>query len=303
MASDFKRFRLSNYFSLDPIKSTLRPVAVEYQRFNARLRFSNALLLFLLPLPVLLATVFALGRGDLLASIINGTAYALYLSGALLTRFGLRNAAIYERRKVARAPAYPLKLWGAVTTAFATGFTALFAANHRFSIAVGFALGAFFGCYLMYGFDPRSAKQAVDAQGIDTTDQVTRALQRAEAMLAAIEQASHRIKNPELTGRLRRITELARQILMDLEEDPRDLYRARKFLNVYLEGAQQVTQGYARTHSQADSEELEAKFRRVLITIEDVFQEQRQKLLEHDVVDLDVQIEVLSKQLKREGVV
>jgi hypothetical protein len=32
-----------------------------------------------------------------------------------------------------------------------------------------------------------------------------------------------------------------------------------------------------------------------------VFQEQRRKLLESDIMDLDVQIEVLASQLKREG--
>jgi hypothetical protein len=41
----------------------------------------------------------------------------------------------------------------------------------------------------------------------------------------------------------------------------------------------------------------------VLGSIEGVFIEQHQKLLEHDVLDLDVQIEVLTKQLEREGVV
>ena len=49
--------------------------------------------------------------------------------------------------------------------------------------------------------------------------------------------------------------------------------------------------------------ELEDNFRRVLSTIEDVFQEQQQKLLETDVTDLDVRIEVLTTQLKREGVI
>jgi len=34
-----------------------------------------------------------------------------------------------------------------------------------------------------------------------------------------------------------------------------------------------------------------------------VFKEQQQKLLESDVLDLDIKIEVLSEQLKREGVV
>lgn len=88
-----------------------------------------------------------------------------------------------------------------------------------------------------------------------------------------------------------------------LEQDPRDLRRARKFLNVYLDGARQVTQGYAKTHGRMTTPELEDSFRRVLTTIEEVFAEQQQKLLEADVTDLDVQIEVLTTQLKREGVV
>ena len=49
--------------------------------------------------------------------------------------------------------------------------------------------------------------------------------------------------------------------------------------------------------------DLDDNFRRVLVTIEEVFQEQQQKLLETDITDLDVQIEVLATQLKREGVI
>jgi hypothetical protein len=64
-----------------------------------------------------------------------------------------------------------------------------------------------------------------------------------------------------------------------------------------------VTEGYVRTHQQAQSQQLEANFRNVLTTIEDVFKEQQQKLLDNDVLDLDIKIEVLSEQLKREGVV
>jgi hypothetical protein len=81
------------------------------------------------------------------------------------------------------------------------------------------------------------------------------------------------------------------------------LRRARKFLNVYLDGAQKVTEGYAKTHARVAAPDLDDNFRRVLVTIEEVFQEQQQKLLETDITDLDVQIEVLATQLKREGVI
>ena len=87
-----------------------------------------------------------------------------------------------------------------------------------------------------------------------------------------------------------------------MEEDPADIRRARRFLNVYLDGAKRVSEGYARTHSRTKQDDLESNFRNVLTTIEDVFDQQHQKLLEHDQLDLDVQIDVLSQQLKKQGV-
>ena len=47
----------------------------------------------------------------------------------------------------------------------------------------------------------------------------------------------------------------------------------------------------------------EENFRNVLVTIEDTFEEQQRKLLEKDMMDLDVKIEVLTTQLKNEGVI
>jgi 5-bromo-4-chloroindolyl phosphate hydrolysis protein len=263
----------------------------------------RGLLLFLLPLPVLLAALWGLGKNNFPIFLSSTVSYALYVYGALLVRRGLRNQTEYERRKVARAPRYPLKTVGSVAVALATGVTALFGARYQLPVAIGFGLGALLGCHFLYGFDPRTAKRALDNYGVDTTDQVLTALENAERLLRDIDQASRQIRNRELNERMGRISDQGRQILKMLEEDPRDLRRARKFLNVYLEGAQQVTAGYARTHKQNRSQDLESNFRQVLMTIEDVFTEQRQKLLQQDVTDLDVQIEVLAAQLKHEGVV
>jgi len=80
-----------------------------------------------------------------------------------------------------------------------------------------------------------------------------------------------------------------REITDIVEDDPRDLRRARKFLRTYLDGAQRVTEGYANTHKYGDNGELENNFRNVLDTIETV-------------IELDVQIEVLQMQLEKEGV-
>lgn len=284
------------------LKRRIRIMAERYQQAPGRFPSPKGMLMFLLPLPVLIAAVVSLAHGSLDGLLGNAAGYGLFLAGALLLRRGLLTEAEYGRRRVAKAP-WPLKTLGGSVIALATGVTAWFGAGQHPAIAVAFGLAALLGCYLSYGFDPRVAKRFTDRDGVDVTDRVLEALTQAEASIAAIEQSTRNIRNAELNSRLRRIVAQARQILTMLEEDPRDLRRARKFLNVYLDGAKQVTEGYAKTHARVAAPELEDNFRRVLATIEDVFQEQQQKLLETDVTDLDVQIEVLTTQLKREGVI
>ncbi|MDS4027972.1 MAG: 5-bromo-4-chloroindolyl phosphate hydrolysis family protein [Candidatus Contendobacter sp.] len=284
------------------IRRRIHVMAERYQQTPGQFPSPKGMLMFLLPLPVLFAVIASLARGSLGGLLGNATGYALFLVGALLLRHGLLTEAEYGRRRVAKAP-WPLKTLGGGVIALATGVTAYLGANQPLVMAIAFGLAALLGCYLNYGFDPMAAKRFTDRDGVDITDRVLEALTQAERSIAAIEQSTRDIRNAELNSRLRRIVGLARQILKLLEEDPRDLRRARKFLNVYLDGAQQVTEGYAKTHARATAPELEDNFRRVLATIEEVFAEQQQKLLETDVSDLDVQIEVLTTQLKREGVV
>ena len=284
------------------LKWKIQTMAERYRLPSGQLPSAKGVLMFLLPLPVLAAAVVSLARGQLGPLIGDAAGYSLFLSGALLLRRGLLSEGEYDRRRIAKVP-WPLKTLGGGLIGLATAVTAWLGAGHHPAIAAAFGLAALLGCYLNYGFDPRVAKRVTDGYGVDTTDQVLEALAQAERSIVAIEQAGRDIRNAELNDRLRRIAKLARDILKLLEEDPRDLRRARKFLNVYLDGAQKVTEGYAKTHARVAAPDLDDNFRRVLATIEEVFQEQQQKLLETDITDLDVQIEVLATQLKREGVI
>ncbi|HPF57820.1 MAG TPA: 5-bromo-4-chloroindolyl phosphate hydrolysis family protein [Candidatus Competibacteraceae bacterium] len=284
------------------IKQTIQTMAERYRLPSGQLPSTKGLLMFLLPLPVLAAALMSLARGQLGPLIGDAAGYGLFLAGALLLRRGLLSQSEYDRRRIAKTP-WPFKTLGSGLIALATGVTAWLGVGHHPAIGGAFSLVAFLGCYLCYGFDPRSAKRFTDGYGVDATEHVLKALAQAECSITAIEEAARDIRNAELNARLQRIAQLARDILKMLEEDPRDLRRARKFLNVYLDGAQKVTEGYAKTHSRVAAPELDDNFRRVLATIEEVFQEQQQKLLESDLTDLDIQIEVLTAQLKREGVI
>jgi len=247
------------------------------------------------------ATIIALVKGNLLGIIVNASGFALYVYAVWCLRKGLQAETALAHNPIARAPKWPLKMQAAIITALATGLVAWLGAGYSLPVALMFAGGAFLGMYLSYGFDHRQKKKIADAQGY-SGDEILRMLEESSQVIRSIEQANKKIRNTELNRRIENICSIADRILAEIESDPRDIRRARKFLNVYLDGAKQVTEGYALTHQQTQSGLLEQNFRNVLETIESVFQEQHQKLLEDDVFDLDVKIEVLTTQLKREGI-
>lgn len=247
-------------------------------------------LLFLLPLPLLLKAAMALWGGELVTFAVNGGGFVLLLLGAWSIRRGFGQT---MRRRVGRPT--PFKMVGAGLIGVGTALIAWLAVGQGLPIAVCFGLGAVLGCYLVYGFDldgKRSAKGDVGA-----------ALTEAYAKLDRIEAAGRQISSPEFSDRMARIVAWAEKILETIAEDPGDLRRARKFLNVYLDGVYEVTEKYARTHPKTESAELEDSFRTLLADMEQVSEEQYRQLIDDDVVDLDVQIEVLTTRLKREGVV
>ena len=282
----------------------------QFANFNKPKRFTGktlrrfspkGLLLYFLPGALIPATVIALGKGHLSAIIINASGFALYMLAAWCLRKGLQAETLYRESRIARPPKRPLKLWAAIITALTTGMIAWQGGRQSLAVALMFAGGAFLGVYLSYGFDPRHEKKIAAAQGY-SGDEILQTLEESSKIIRSIEQANDKIRNAELNQRIKSICEIADGILAEIESDPRDIRRARKFLNVYLDGARQVTEGYAKTHRHTQSGELEQNFRNVLVTIESVFREQKQKLLEEDVFDLDVKIEVLNTQLKREGI-
>jgi hypothetical protein len=263
-------------------------------------RVPRALLLFVLPAPLLLASIIALGAGRFGDMLADGLAFALCIAGAVLTR---RGSPLPRRGPGGQSGVgawLPRKTLGAACVAAGTAVAAYFGVGHGPAISLAFAAVSLLAFHLLYGLDP---VQRPWRQGPTSPfDGVAEALEEAQARIEGIERSAARIGNPELRQRLGRIAGQGRDILDLIKRRPNDLRRARKFLTVYLEGAEQVTQGYASTHRLADSSELEQSFRNVLVTIEEVFGEQQKRLLDADLLDLDVKIEVLHKQLKREGI-
>lgn len=258
-------------------------------------------LLFLLPIPLLVGALVGLAAGRLDVVLADGAIFALFMAAADLTRRGLGAEQAQQVLRFTRLQRVPLKTIGGLLTGLATGLAALVAVGQGPAMSLVLAAVAMLGFHLVYGFEPLGRPRGLASKD-ERVRKITAALAEAEGKLVELDRAAIAIANPELKARLRRIGAQGRSILDQIAARPSDLFRARKFLSVYLDGVKQVTDGYARTHRLADSRELEQNFRTVLVTVEQVFDEQQRRLLKTDVMDLDVQIEVLKKQLEREGI-
>lgn len=261
----------------------------------------RGLLVYVLALALIPAVVLGLIKGHVMSVLVNAGAFALYCLAGVWLRRGLQVETPALRDRLDRSSKWPLKFGAASLVAATTGLLAFVSLRQSPLMAALYAGGAFLGMYLSYGFDRRSSKPIMAAHGY-SGEEIRQTLAAALAIIKDIEQSNRNIPHAELNRRIAGICEIAEGVVAELEADPRGIRRARKFLNVYLENVQQVIQGYAITHRQAGSQALEQNFRQALDAIESAFKEQQQKLLEDDVFDLDVKIEVLTAQLKREGI-
>lgn len=271
-----------------------------FKRGKAWAGVLKAAALFILPMPLVIAFVVALFTGEFARfAAISGALGSFYLAG-FFTWSALKAQARYYLGELLDPPVVPLKLVSAALTAVGAVLAASAGGYGMVGMFV-FAALAVTGYLCFYGRDPQRRSFSVAAEtGVDV-DAVTAQLKQAYGRLQGIDAAARSIAVPEFTDRLRTITGIGKDILAEIERDPRDASRARRFLNLYLDSAERVTTEYARTHRQLRNRPLEDNFRNLLVDMESTFEKQHQKLLENDLLSLDVDIEVLNTRLKREG--
>jgi hypothetical protein len=284
----------------DPVP-TPRPDPVSWPNIFGRRRVRRPWALWLFSSPLVLSAVTALGAGRLSGFVGDAVAWSLVAAAAVLTSQGFADVEAGRERRFSRRFRLPLKNIAAGLLGAGTATAAVAGVGHPPAIGIAFGAVAMLGYHFAYGLEPLVSGQRLKAEDKESRA-VAAALAEAENRLINIERASVAIGNPELSQRLARIASQGRAMLDQIAARPSDLRRARRFLTVFLEGAEQVSEGYVRTHRYADSVELEQNFRNVLVTIEAQFARQREQLRQADVLDLDVQIEVLKKQLEQEGI-
>lgn len=254
-------------------------------------------LLYLAPLPLL----FTAFRQDAVGMAVDLAAAAVLVFATFTLSEGLKAEAAWRARRVARRPALPRKIIASVLAGFGVVLAALDPA------APGVLQPAVYGVIATalqlaaFGIDPMADK---NVEGIDSfqQDRVARVVDEAEDQLARMQAAIARAGDRSLERRVEAFQATARHMCRAVEEDPRDLTAARKFLVVYLRGAADATVKFADIFSRRRDDRARADYTLLLDDLEANFAAKTETLIESDRTQLDVEIEVLRDRLRREGV-
>lgn len=252
--------------------------------------------LFIVPLPLILVA-FLSGPTGLAKSLV---ALGVLLFAAWMTREGERAHEAYDGRKVARRPAIPRKVFGSVLTGIGLAIAGWNAGESLLNPVIFGVLGTALHLF-SFGLDPMTDK---GMEGIDVhaQDRVAKAVDAAETHLAAMADAIKRSGERGLEARVEQFATTARKMFRTVEEDPRDLTAARKYLGVYLKGARDATVKFTDLFARSQDAAAKSDFEALLDDLEQNFAAKTEKLMIDDRSDLDVEIEVLRERLQREGV-
>ncbi len=255
----------------------------------------RANLLFFAPLPLLFRAFFKNPEG-MATSLL---AFGVLMLAAWLTRDGVVAQNEYNARRVARRPAIPRKIFGSALTGIGL-FIAGYVSGGPFAALIFGGLGVVLHGFA-FGIDPMRDK---GMEGIDPfqTERVARVVVKAEEHLSQMSDAILRAGDRQIEDRVAKFQGTVRKMLRTVEEDPRDLTAARKYLSVYLLGARDASVKFADLYARTKDEKTRADFVALLSDLEDNFAARTEKLLLDDRSDLDVEIEVLRDRLKRDGI-
>jgi len=257
-------------------------------------------ILFLLPLLVIFpAVLFSSGVTQMAVDLAGG---AMLLLSAWLTRDGVRAEDAFNERKVARKPAIPRKIFGSTGTGIGVallilggsgfGIESIVAANVVGLLAAGLHMFSF-------GLDPLKNK---GMEGVDsfTSNRVARKIEAAEALLTQQKEAILRARDRALEARVDQFQTTVRALFRQIEEDPRDLNAARRYLGVYLQGARDATVQFAALYANKRDDKIRSDYVAFLDDLEQNFAARKETLLIDDRTNFDVEIEVLQDRLNRE---
>jgi len=257
---------------------------------------SKSTLLYLFLIPLFISVALSLFSGDYSGFMLKGVGFLL-LSGSLtLASRGVNQKHIYTQAALTKAPHIPYLQLAALGLGVTSFYLSFFVGGKPLLSALFVGILAPVGFTLYYGSDPKKDKLG-NMDGI-SAELVLETLREAAEKLTQIKRDIQKITDKALLAKLTPATDKANMILETIQQDPKDIRVARKFLLVYIDGIAKVINAY----TQLDESDIDLQTReRLYGLLDDVeirFDKELQRLKENNQFDLDVHIDVLREQIK-----
>lgn len=253
-------------------------------------------LLYAAPLPLLI-TAF---RQDAIGLALDLAALGVLLLAVYLLDEGLKAEAAWKSRTIARRPAIPRKGLATALTGFGVALAVWDPAGRILDPAIlGLVAAALHAT--AFGVDPMRDKGMAGDNAFQS-GRVARVVDEAERALGAMTAAVKPLGDWELETRVAGFAATARALIRTVEEDPRDLTAARRYLTVYLTGARDAATKFATLSARTRDPGARADFLALLDDLEGHFARRTEALMQGGRADLDVEIGVLRDRLSREGI-
>ena len=131
---------------------------------------------------------------------------------------------------------------------------------------------------------------------------ITAVLSKGRSNLMEIRRLAMRIRDQRVKGMTEEICKEADKVLKALREQPENISQVRQFFNYYLPTLKSILGKYGRMEeSNTLTKELEENTWDCLENISLVTKKQYQSLFEDDILDLTVEMEVLTMLCKQDG--
>jgi len=261
------------------------------ERSNA----TKGILLYIFLVPLFLSVVLALFQTNIRAFILNGIGFVLFLTVLTLARRGFAQEDVYRSKPLAKAPKVPYKNLAGILLGVTTLYLAFVAGDVSLAKSLFLALIAVAGYFLYYGTDPKADK--LENLGDISADFVLDTITEAEGKLETIRSHMRNIHDNTLHRKLAHAVAQAETILQTIQEDPKDIRVARKFLIVYIDGVAKVTRSYTQMEEEQIDASTKARLHSLMDDVQRRFDKELERLQGNNRFDLDVHIDTLKTQI------
>lgn len=155
------------------------------------------------------------------------------------------------------------------------------------------------------------SKPALDWRGVgepeaERAELLQESYQKAVADCAYIEEARRKIGDVDLSRQLGKMQQVAGNMLRYLEKNPQKIPQAQRFIDYYQDRAVRLVKEYQeleQTELQTGQvQAMKVRMKEALSGLDEAYEEQFERLLRDQFIDLDAEIKVMEQTMDSEGI-